>query len=173
MKYPLLKMGRIKKTMGQTKGIAIRIDQDLLKKIENHKQSRNELVNNAIESYLYQEKEKEPQTQKKNTKQTSSSWAQVNKDSKKLKKITTQASPQEKNQTETITDDLYNEIYSTIYNIEVIPLKKQLELKNDLIHTLQNQNKSIQQDKQFLFDHIEKLEARIPMKKSLFSKKKK
>ncbi len=165
-------MGRIKKTMGQTKGIAIRIDKDLLKEIENHKQSRNELVTNAIESYLHQEKKKEQPTQKKNSKQPSSSWSKVNEDSKKLKKITDQAIPQEKNQTETITDDLYNEIYSTIYNIEVMPLKKQLELKNDLIYTLQNQNSSMQQDKQFLFDHIEKLEARIPVKKSLFSKKK-
>jgi len=155
--------------MGQTKGIAIRIDSDLLTEIENHNLSRNELVTKALESYLASSPKK---AKKKTKKKKQSAFSEITETPPK-QETTQEAANQQKNQqisTETITDNLYHEIYSTIYNTEVSPLKKQLELKNDLISTLQQQNTLMQEDKRNLFDHINKLEERIPKKRSLFKK---
>ncbi|MBS3749782.1 MAG: hypothetical protein KGY67_08825 [Candidatus Thermoplasmatota archaeon] len=163
--------------MGQTKGIAIRIDNELLKEIENHNLGRNDLVIQAIESYLHESDSKTKSSSKKKEK-TSSTWSEIEENSEKIKNIS-KKTPQpettqpQKTTIESLTDDFYNEVYSIIYNTEVTPLKKQLELKDDLIHTLQQQNKSIQADKQFLFDHIKNLEERIPKKQRLFQKRKK
>lgn len=161
--------------MGQTKGIAIRIDDELLHEIENHKLSRNELVKKAIESYLHPMEKK---SKSKTSKKQPSAWSKIEEDAEKLNSIskqpskqTSQSAQQEPVSTETITDNLYHEIYSTIYNTEVSPLKKQIELKNDLITTLQEQNKITQEDKQFLYNHIKQLEERIPKKRSLFRKR--
>ena len=171
MKYHTIQVHRNKNIMVQKKGIAIRIDKDLLDEIDNHKLPRNDLVTKAIEAYIYQKKESENSIVKNNTKVTSS-WAEIKENSKKLKKISDQSVQKQKKVTEIITDDLYNEIYSTVYNIEVLPLKKQLELKDEIIESIQRQNNSLQQDKQFLFTHIEKLETHIPRKKTLFKKHK-
>ncbi|MDG6219557.1 MAG: hypothetical protein QCI00_08985 [Candidatus Thermoplasmatota archaeon] len=157
--------------MRQKKGIAIRIDKDLLDEIDNHNLPRNDLVSKAIEAYIHQT-EKSENSPVKNKKKPISSWAEVNENSKKLKNITDKTVQKHKKPAENITDDLYNEIYSTLYNIEVLPLKKQLELKDELIETLQRQNNALQQDKQFLFSHIEKLEIHIPKKKTRFKKHK-
>lgn len=161
--------------MGQTKGIAIRIDSDLLDEIENQNINRNDLVTKAIESYLHKSETK-PKKSKKKTDKKNSPWAKIEEESEKLNQISNnQIKVQDtKDQltTETITSDLYNEIYSTIYNTEVIPLKKQIELKNDLIKALEQQNKINQEDKRFLYDHIKNLEQRIPIKRSWFNKKK-
>jgi len=162
--------------MGQTKGIAIRIDNELLKEIENHNLGRNELVTQAIESYLHESDSKMKSSSKKKEK-SSSTWSEIEENSEKLKTISKQkektpkTTQPQKPSTESLTDDLYNEVYSTIYNIEVTPLKKQLQLKDDLINTLQQQNKNIQEDKKFLFDHIKHLEERIPKKQRWFQKK--
>ena len=159
--------------MGQTKGIAIRIDSELLQEIENHQLGRNDLVIQAIESYLHEAPSKS--TSKKN-KKLSSAWSEIEENSQKLNNISkNQKTPQKNSQpqqssTESLTDDLYNEVYSTIYNTEVTPLKKQLKLKDDLIHTLQQQNIDIKEDKKFLFDHIKHLEERIPKKRSWLKK---
>jgi hypothetical protein len=161
--------------MGQTKGIAIRIDNELLKEIENHNLGRNELVTQAIESYLNNSAHQTKSSSKKKGK-SSSTWSEIEENSEKLKNIS-KKTPQQKNTqtqkttTESLTDDLYNEVYSTIYNTEVTPLKKQLQLKDDLINTLQQQNNTMQEDKKFLFDHITHLEERIPKKHSWFQKK--
>lgn len=155
--------------MGQTKGIAIRIDSDLLTEIENHNLSRNELVTKALQSYL----DSSPKSTKQKTKKKQQSAFSEIKETPPEQENTQQSSNQSSNQqitTETITDNLYHEIYSTIYNTEVSPLKKQLDLKNDLITTLQQQNTNMQEDKRNLFDHIKKLEERIPKKRSLFKK---
>lgn len=173
MKYHRNQVDRNIKTMGQTKGIAIRIDKDLLEEIDNHKLPRNDLVTKAIEAYMHQTEKAERLLVKDKTKQKSSSWAEVKTDSKKLKRITDQSVQKQKKTIETITDDLYNEIYSTLYTLEVLPLKKQLELKDELIETVQRQNNALQQDKQFLYSHIEKLETHIPKKKPRFKKHKK
>lgn len=157
--------------MGQTKGIAIRIDSNLLKQIKNHKLSRNKLVTTALKSYLQTTEEKRKPSPKK---KESSAWTQLEEESEKLKNISNQ-NPSEKKQKpnmDSITDDMYNEIYSTMYNTQITPLKKQIQLKDELISTLKKQNETIQKDKQFLFDHIKKLEQRIPKKKSLFKKTK-
>ena len=164
--------------MGKTKGIAIRIDNDLLKEIENHNLGRNELVTQAIKSYLDNSAPQTKPSSKKKEK-SSSTWSEIEENSEKLKTISKQSkktpSPKttqpQKTTTESLTDDLYNEVYSTIYNTEVIPLKKQLQLKDDLINTLQQQNNTMQEDKKFLFDHINHLEERIPKKHSWFQKK--
>jgi uncharacterized protein YdcH (DUF465 family) len=161
--------------MGQTKGIAIRIDSELLQEIENHQLGRNDLVIQAIESYLHEATPKSKSSSKKKT-ETSSTWSEIEENSKKLNNISKkQKTPQKNSQaqqssTESLTDDLYNEVYSTIYNTEVTPLKKQLKLKDDLIHTLQQQNIDIKEDKKFLFDHIAHLEERIPKKRSWLKK---
>ena len=161
--------------MGKTKGIAIRIDNDLLKEIENHNLGRNELVTQAIKSYLDNSAPQTKSSSKKKEK-TSSTWSEIEENSEKLKNISKKTPKQKNTQTqktttESLTDDLYNEVYSTIYNTEVIPLKKQLQLKDDLINTLQQQNNTMQEDKKFLFDHITHLEERIPKKHSWFQKK--
>jgi hypothetical protein len=158
--------------MGRTKGIAIRIDSDLLSEIENHKLSRNELVTKAIESYLHSTEKTVKTLQKSKQK---SAWSEVEEDSDKLNSISTQTA-QPENQpeeitTETITDNLYHEIYSTLYNTEISPLKKQIELKDDLINTLQHQNKIMHEDKRFLHDLINKMEEQIPKKQPWFRKK--
>lgn len=161
--------------MGKTKGIAIRIDNDLLKEIENHNLGRNELVTQAIESYLDNSAPKTKPSSKKKEK-SSSTWSEIEENSEKLKNISKKTPPPkttqpQKTTTESLTDDLYNEVYSTIYNTEVTPLKKQLQLKDDLINTLQQQNNAMQEDKKFLFDHINHLEERIPKKHSWLQKK--
>lgn len=167
-------MGRNKTTMGQTKGIAIRIDRNLLNEIENHKLSRNELVTKAIQSYLHPKTK--TSSEKTTNKKQQSSWAKVEEESDKLKTISKKNNKKNNEytkpiDTEILTDDLYNEIYSTIYNTEVTPLKKQIELKNDLIKTLEKQNTIMQKDKEFLFSHINDLENHIPKKHSWFRKK--
>ncbi len=161
--------------MGKTKGIAIRIDNDLLKEIENHNLGRNELVTQAIKSYLDNSAPK-TKPSSKNKEKSSSTWSEIEENSEKLKNISKKTpSPKttqpQKTTTESLTDDIYNEVYSTIYNTEVTPLKKQLQLKDDLINTLQQQNNTMQEDKKFLFDHINHLEERIPKKHSWFQKK--
>jgi hypothetical protein len=161
--------------MAQTKGIAIRIDSDLLEEIENQNINRNDLVTKAIESYLHN-KETPNKKPKKKTEKTKSPWAKIEEESEKLNqlsknKVNVQAKKQHLT-TEDITSDLYNEIYSTIYNTEVTPLKKQIELKDNLIKSLEKQNDTNQEDKRFLYDHIKNLEQRIPSKHSWFQKKK-
>lgn len=158
--------------MGQTKGIAIRIDSDLLSEIEDHKLSRNELVTKALESFLHSTKK----TTKTNPEpKIKSAWSEIEEESDKLNNISTLPTQlehqQEKITTETITDNLYHEIYSTLYNTEISPLKKQIELKDDLINTLRHQNKIMHEDKRFLHDLINKMEEQIPTKRSWFRKK--
>lgn len=154
--------------MGQTKGIAIRIDNDLLNEIKNHNLSRNELVTKAIESYLASSTK--TTKKKKSKKKQHSAFSKIEENNNDHHEQTNQPIKQEQISTETITDNLYHEIYSTIYNTEVSPLKKQIQLKNDLITTLQQQNTIMQEDKRNLFDHIKKLEERIPKKHSFFKK---
>mgnify|MGYP006307235005 FL=1 len=154
--------------MGQTKGIAIRIDSELLTEIENQKIDRNVLVTKAIEDYL---QSKNKQTKKKTKKEENSPWSEIKEDANKINEITVNQEPKQELTKETITDNLYHEIYSTIYNTEVDPLKKQIELKNDLINNLKSQNTSMKEDKRFLYDHINRLEDHIPKKRSLFKKK--
>jgi lysine/ornithine N-monooxygenase len=158
--------------MTQTKGIAIRIDSNLLDEMKHHKLSRNELVTEAIQSYL---RSTNHSSKKQSKRKQNSAWTKIEEDSEKLKNISknNQNNKQEKTKEEIVTDDLYNEIYSTIYNTEVSPLKKQMQLKNEIIRTLQKQNDVLLDDKTFLFDHIKQLETHIPKKHSLFQRKQK
>ena len=156
--------------MGQTKGIAIRVDYDLFTEIENHKLSRNDLITKALESYLHPTK-KTSKPKSTNTEE-SSTWSKIEEDAEKINTLTTEKPKKEPVSTETITNNLYLEIYSTIYNTEVSPLKKQIDLKNELINTLQQQNKIMQDDKKFLHEHIKNLEEHIPKKHAWLKKKK-
>lgn len=156
--------------MGQTKGIAIRVDHDLFTEIENHKLSRNDLITKALESYLHPTKKKEKSQPMDTT--TSSTWSKIEEDAEKINTLTTEEPKEEPVSTETITDNLYLEIYSTIYNTDVSPLKKQIELKDELISTLKQQNKIMQDDKKFLHEHINHLEEHIPKKHAWLKKQK-
>jgi hypothetical protein len=154
----------------QTKGIAIRVDYNLFTEIENHELSRNDLITKALESYLHPTK-KTSKLKPTKTKE-SSTWSKIEEDAKKINTLNTEKPKEEPVSTETITNNLYLEIYSTIYNTEVSPLKKQIELKNELITTLKQQNKIMQEDKNFLHEHITNLEQHIPKKHAWIKRKK-
>lgn len=157
--------------MGQTKGIAIRVDYDLFTEIENHELSRNDLITKALESYLHPGNKKE-KTKSTNTTTTSSTWSKIEEDAERIKTLTNEKPKEEPISKDTITDNLYLEIYSTIYNTEVSPLKKQIQLKEELIDTLKQQNSIMQNDKKFLHEHITHLEQHIPKKHAWLKKKK-
>ena len=156
--------------MGQTKGIAIRVDYDLFTEIENHHLSRNDLITKALESYLHPNKKKEKS--KSTDVPTSSTWSKIEEEAEKINTLTIETPKEEPVSKDTITDNLYLEIYSTIYNTEVSPLKKQIELKEELIATLKQQNNIMQEDKKFLHEHIIHLEEHIPKKHAWLVKKK-
>ena len=56
-----------------------------------------------------------------------------------------------------IPEDVYNEVYSTLYNIEVQPLKKQIEHQKIVIQLLQKQIEEYKADKEFLKQQLAEL----------------
>ena len=131
------------KTMGAKKGIAIQVETKLLKKIDDLEVPRNDLIHQALESFL----------------------------TKNQKKDTAFVKIEAKDISEQTSEDLYNEIYSTLYNTEITPLKDQLRLQRELIETLQYEIEEYRNDKTFLKHQIRLLFEQPPKKLSRFNKK--
>jgi len=115
--------------MSTKKGIAIQVETKLLKKIDDLEVPRNDLIHQALESFL----------------------------TKNQKKDTAFVKIEAKDTSEQTSEDLYNEIYSTLYNTEIIPLKNQLRLQRELIETLQYEIEEYRNDKTFLKHQIQLL----------------
>ena len=135
--------------MNARKGIAIQLETQLLKKLDDQSIPRNDIINKALETYFIKED------------QNDSAFIKVEEENPILKE----------QPIETITEDLYNEIYSNLYNTEIIPLKKQMGLQRELIETLQYEIEEYRNDKKFLKHQIEHLFEQPPKKLSRFNKK--
>ena len=131
------------KTMGTKKGIAIQVETKLLKKIDDLDVPRNDLIHNALETFLTKNQKKDTAFVKVETKETN----------------------------EQPSEDLYNEIYSNLYNTEIIPLKDQIRLQRELIETLQYEIEEYRNDKTFLKQQIRLLFEQPPKKLSRFNRK--
>lgn len=136
--------------MSTRKGIAIQLETQLLKKLDNQDTPRNDIINKALETFFTEEEKNQ------------SAFVQVEEDEQKEQQIPS----------ETMTEDLYNEIYSTLYNTEVIPLKNQMSLQRELIETLQYEIEEYKNDKTFLKHQIKLLFEQPPKKLSRFNRKK-
>jgi hypothetical protein len=136
--------------MSTRKGIAIQLETQLLKKLDNQDTPRNEIINKALETFFIEEEKNQ------------SAFVQVEEDEQKEQQIPS----------ETMTEDLYNEIYSTLYNTEIIPLKNQISLQRELIETLQYEIEEYKNDKTFLKHQIRLLFEQPPKKLSRFHRKK-
>jgi hypothetical protein len=106
--------------MDNKKGIAIRVEQELIDKIENHEMNRNDLINEAINRFFENDF-------KDNGFESDS-----------------------------IPDEIYEDVYNTLYNSEVVPLKQDLNYKDEIIDLLKKQLNEIKDDKIFLQSQLER-----------------
>jgi len=137
------------RNMSARKGIAIQLETQLLKKLDDKDMSRNDIIKKALETYFVKEEDKKE-----------SAFITV-----------AEESPLNEIHLEDRTENLYNEIYSNLYNTEVIPLKKEIDLQRELIETLQYEIEEYRNDKEFLKHHIRLLFEQPPKKISRFNKK--
>ena len=131
--------------MNARKGIAIQLETQLLKKLDDQDIPRNDVINKALALFLTQDEKKD--------------------------KAFVEVEKEEQPSIETTSEDLYNEIYSNLYNTEIIPLKNQLIQQRELIETLKDEIEEYRKDKAFLKQQIEHLFEQPPKKLSRYNKK--
>ena len=149
--------------MGKKQGgkITVRFNQDIIEQINQSGKSSSEFIRSCIEEFL----KNQENTVRQNVGQSvgqdvghvGQSVGQTNTNTpQNLQENTVRQNVgQSVGQADTVSDEIYDEIFNQIYNLEIKPLEKELQNKDEIIRLLKDIIDQTKADKKFFREQLQ------------------